>query len=180
MRIVIGVVGIAGSGKTLVSKHLVNKHRFTRLRFAGPLKEMLKAGLGLTDEHIDGSLKQEPLPELGGVTPRHLMQTLGTEWGRRLVHPELWTNRLRSLIEQHDDGVFVVDDVRFANEAACIRSVGGSLWRVVRPGLALGSHISERAQTAIEEDVLINNALDIASLLRSVDALVQPMIKEAA
>lgn len=180
MRIVIGVVGIAGSGKTLVSKHLVNKHRFTRLRFAGPLKEMLKAGLGLTDEHLDGAMKSEPLPELGGVTPRHLMQTLGTEWGRKLVHPELWTHRLRYLIEQQDDGLFVVDDVRFPNEAACIRSVGGVLWRVVRPGLALGNHISERAQSSIDEDVLVNNALDIASLLRSVDALVQPMLSEAA
>lgn len=180
MRVVIGVVGIAGSGKTLVSKHLVAKHGFKRLRFAGPLKEMLKAGLGLTDEQLDGALKTQPIRELGGVTPRHLMQTLGTDWGRRLVHADLWTNRLRSILGEHEDGLFVVDDVRFANEAACIRSAGGSLWKVVRPGLAVGSHASERAQASIDEDVLLNNALDISSLLRSVDAVIKPILKEAA
>ena len=28
------------------------------------------------------------------MTPRLLMQTLGTEWGRNIIHPQLWSNAL--------------------------------------------------------------------------------------
>jgi hypothetical protein len=38
----------------------------------------------------------------------------------------------------------VVDDVRFPNEAAIVRRLGGELWRVERPGTERGtSHASE-------------------------------------
>jgi hypothetical protein len=46
--------------------------------------------LGLKDEHFfDRQLKETPLPVIG-KSPREIMQTLGTEWGRRLVNPDLW------------------------------------------------------------------------------------------
>lgn len=169
--LVIGLIGIAGSGKTLVARHLVERHGFVRHRFAGPLKEMIKVGLGLTDEQLDGDGKNEPIPDCGGCTPRHLMQTLGTEWGRRMIHSDLWINRWRAIVRAETAPLVVVDDVRFPNEATALRSVGGSLWRVYRPGLATSSHASERAQAQIAEDVLINNATSIAEMIRSVDAV---------
>lgn len=170
-KIVVGLIGIAGSGKTLVARHLVEQHGFTRHRFAGPLKEMIKVGLGLTDEQLDGAGKNEPIPDCGGCTPRHLMQTLGTEWGRRMIHSDLWINRWRSIVRADPSPLIVVDDVRFPNEAAALRSVDGVLWRVYRPGLSTSSHASERAQAQIAEDVLINNATSIAEMIRSVDAV---------
>jgi len=45
------------------------------------------------------------------------------------------------------------------------------LWRVYRPGLNTMDHASERAQKAILEDVLINNATSIPALYSSVDHL---------
>lgn len=170
--LVVGLIGIAGSGKTLVARHLVERHGFVRHRFAGPLKEMIKVGLGLTDEQLDGIGKNEPIPDAGGCTPRHLMQTLGTEWGRRMIHSDLWINRWRAIVRAETADLIVVDDVRFPNEASALRSVGGRLWRVYRPGLATSSHASERAQAQIGEDVLINNATSISEMIRSVDAVV--------
>ena len=86
---IIGLTGLAGSGETTVARHLMGMHGFVRHRMAEPLKSMLKA-LGLTEQQIDGDLKEVPCELLGGKTPRHAMQTLGTEWGRDLISQNLW------------------------------------------------------------------------------------------
>lgn len=169
---IIGILGLAGSGKTLVAKHLVEEYEFERMRFADPIKRMLRLGLGLTDEEIDGEAKMTPNAVFGGVTPRHLMQTLGTEWGRRNIHTDIWVNVWRRDVALQTGNV-VVDDVRFPNEAAAIRAMGGVLWRVYRPGLTMDSHVSERMQQNITEDHLINNATSITALLNSTDHLIK-------
>lgn len=173
-RRIIGILGVAGSGKTLVSRHLVQEYGFTRTRFADPIKTMLKAGLGLTDEELDGEKKMQPIARLCNRTPRHFMQTLGTEWGRRLINQEIWINAWRNRILDIEGSV-VIDDVRFPNEALAVRAAGGELWRVYRPGLNTQDHISERANRDITEDVFITNATSIDLLLKSVDVL---MIKD--
>ncbi len=168
---IIGVLGVAGSGKTLVSKHLAEQYGYERTRFAEPIKRMLRS-LGLTEAQVDGDQKMHPLPAFGGATARSMMQTLGTEWGRRAVHTDIWVNLwLRDIAAI--SAPIVVDDVRFPNEVAAIRSLGGALWRVYRPGLNTGEHVSERLQRAIEEDVLITNATTIPALLSSVDLLMK-------
>ncbi len=166
---IVGVLGVAGSGKTLVAKHLVERYGYTRLRFADPIKRMLKE-LGLTDEQLDGDAKMTPMPMFGGATPRGMMQTLGTEWGRRHVYSDIWINVLKAELARCTTPV-VVDDVRFVNEGALISQAGGTLWRVVRPGLNTMDHASERAQRQIEEDVLLLNATTIPALFASVDHL---------
>lgn len=166
----IGIIGLAGSGKTLIAKHLVDHRDYTRTRFADPLKRMLRDGLGLSQEEVDGDLKMTPNPTFGGRTPRYLMQTLGTEWGRKRVTHDIWVNLWKRDVLAIKGDV-VVDDVRFPNEAQAIRDLGGVLWRVDRPGLVTGNHPSESVQAQIQEDVLISNATTIAGLLRSVDHL---------
>lgn len=168
----IGIVGIAGSGKTLIAKHLVERRDYTRMRFADPLKRMLRDGLGLTDEEVDGSQKSTPNSVFAGRTPRYLMQTLGTEWGRKKVSHDIWVNIWKRDAARAGPRV-VVDDVRFPNEADAIRSLGGVIWRVYRPGVVAASHISEQAQAEITEDVLITNATTISALLGSVEHLLR-------
>jgi hypothetical protein len=68
-------------------------------------------------------LKECPIPRLGGITARRLLQTLGTEWGRAL-DPEfwlrIWLNDARNETWAGTRGI-VVDDVRFLNEAFFLR-----------------------------------------------------------
>jgi hypothetical protein len=174
-RIIIGLIGVAGSGKTLVARRIENRG-FTRMRFAGPMKEMLRVGLRLTDEQLDGDQKMVPIAEFGGHTPRTLMQTLGTAWGRNIVGPDLWIRaweRHAAMVQ----GPIVVDDVRFPNEARAVRNAGGVLWRVYRPGLTTMDHISERLQAEIQDDVLLNNATTLDDLDISVDAALASLLE---
>lgn len=140
-----------GSGKSALAGRLVDAHGFQLVKFAGPLKEMATGvlrALGHSEDElermVDGDLKEVIIPEIG-KSPRELFQTLGTEWGRQAVHPNLWVHlAARSIELALRRGPVVVDDVRFANEAVSILAMGGRVLEVLRPGaLKYNSHQSE-------------------------------------
>jgi len=171
MRI-IGLVGRKGSGKSLVAKRLAETHDFTVVPFAKPLKDMLRA-IGLDDVHLTGSLKEKPCPLLLGRTPRWAMQSLGTEWGRDLIHPDLWVHLWREAALRARSSV-VADDVRFVNEAATIRRLGGILVRVVRDipdDPSPDSHASETGTEFIICSSQLENNGTVEQLAAGVDRL---------
>jgi len=60
-------------GKTTVAEHLVAHHRFVRVRFAAPLKEVIGARLfRMTPAQTDGWLKEAPCVDLVGLEPEAL------------------------------------------------------------------------------------------------------------
>jgi hypothetical protein len=110
---------------------------------AGPLKNMLRqylASQGVANESIEemieGAMKHEPQRVLGGKTPRHAMQTLGTEWGRDCMGVDFWCDAAKTqILKSVKNGLsVVVDDVRFPNEAKMIQDIGGFMVCVRRPG----------------------------------------------
>jgi hypothetical protein len=135
------------SGKSTIARHLATGHGFQVLPMAQPLRDMLGPlllGLGLSQADAERYLRQDkatPIPGLG-CTARHLMQTLGTDWGRLQVHPDLWVRCWSAQAAQHRR--LVADDVRFSNEAAAIHALGGQVWKVWRPDAVLDCpHASE-------------------------------------
>jgi hypothetical protein len=131
-RTIVGIAGPIGSGKSTIAGILTSQFGFSRVRFAGPLKNMMTA-LGLSVRQVDGDLKEVPSDLLCGKTPRHAMQTIGTEWGRDLIGNDLWINAWKASVERlPGNSAIVVDDVRFPNEADAIREAGGVLLMVTR------------------------------------------------
>ena len=71
----------------------------------------------------------------GAPTARRLLQTIGTEWGRGCVHPDLWTCIAMcdvGLALREGADIIVFDDVRFEEEAQAIRDSGGVVVHVFR------------------------------------------------
>lgn len=165
---IIGFAGPIGAGKTAAADHLCRAHGFARIRFAGPLKDMMRA-IGLSDREVDGDLKETPSALLCGRTPRHAMQTLGTEWGRELIAPDLWTT-LWSHRARRGGTPVVADDVRFGNEVAAIHALDGIIVRIERPGCTASGHASETQ--AIDVDLTIVNDGSLEAFLAEVDRLV--------
>lgn len=150
---IIGFSGPIGCGKSYAAAHMVNRHGFTLHKMAGPLKNMMRA-VGLTEEHIEGKLKEVPCDFLCGKTPRHAMQTIGTEWGRDLIGADLWIR-----LWQHNmpDGNVVCDDIRFPNEAETIQSAGGLVVKINRAGCEpFDGHASETFYN-VPCDIELNN-----------------------
>lgn len=175
---IIGLCGAIGAGKSTVAKILVQYHSRTLLPLAGPLKNMLMS-LGLTYDQVYGSQKEVPSDLLCGKTPRHAMQTLGTEWGRNHVGQELWTKAWLAQLSQLPHDLIVVDDVRFANEFAMIRDLGGVIVDVWRDSLgpSAQTHASERDRLAITPDFIIVNGGTEADLLHEVEFMLKSTSK---
>lgn len=176
---VIALTGLAGSGKSTASKYLVEKHGYQLVKFAGPLKDMLRA-IGLGEGHIEGAHKETDLAMLSGHTPRYAMQTLGTEWGRKCMGEDFWTNLWRSRVDSvlAFDGRVVVDDCRFPNEADEVRKLGGVVWQLVGRGGIAGSHESEAG--CGEPDAVVDNSHYIKNLNYEINRLLYPSQRDAA
>lgn len=179
---VVGLVGHKGSGKSVAAEALLGAG-FTRLKFADPLKDMVRQLLfasGLDHESvermIEGDLKEVPAAELNGKTPRYAMQTLGTEWGRQLIGETFWVDAWRrrargSIFAGHR---VVADDVRFQNEADAVLSLGGVLIRIERPGIVVDAqHPSERSIAGIECRYNVINGAGIDELRGAISRIIR-------
>lgn len=155
---IIGIAGKAGSGKDTVADFLVQEHGYVKYSWAAPIKAAL-AAMGFP-EPADRDLKEAIIPELG-VSWRHLAQTLGTEWGRKLAHPDLWL----ILAARHMTERTVIADVRFENEAAMVRENGGVILHMTGRQADLGaaaSHASEAGLWVWAKDYVIDNSYDFS------------------
>ena len=160
-----------GCGKTTVA-NMLPEHR--TVSFAAPIKRAvwsMVTDLGLVEcFHCVYRDKEAIIPGIG-VSARHMMQTLGTEWGRACIHPDFWVMIARAETQRilADGGSVVIDDVRFPNESAMIRDLGGELWRIDRPGVTYdGNHSSEGALNDITPDRVIINDGTITQLKEKV------------
>ena len=138
------------SGKTSVATFL-ERYGYQRVSFATPVKAMAITML----EHLGYSTmratqlvyeeKSTLIPEIR-TTSRHILQTLGTEFGRECIHPELWTICWTAQACQllAADTPVIADDVRFLEEAHAIKSLGGEMWHLSRDGyVRTTTHASE-------------------------------------
>lgn len=164
---IIGITGPARSGKdTLASALLDETVTGERMSFASPIRGFVAGLLGVTvGELEDGPIKEAPQAEFGGKSPRQMMQTLGTEWGRTLVDEDLWINVARRKLLRYTamhrslrPELVVFSDVRFENEAAMLRNLGGVIVHVHRPGAAtVHAHVSEAGVAFDSKDIKVHN-----------------------
>ena len=172
MSRLIGIAGRAGSGKDTAGAHLVSNHGFSQYAFADPIRAMLAAlGAFPAADLLDRDAKEKVIDWLG-KSPRQMAQTLGTEWGRELVHPQLWVLMAQRRWEaaQAAGEDLVITDVRFANEARWIRDQGGMVILLSRPDTeAVSAHASEQVDLSPLADWLIDNNDSIGMLKRCVN-----------
>lgn len=171
----IGITGFAGSGKDTVGCILAD-YGFQRFAFADALREEVAAQLDGADYPMPTCFSPLAIEALSFADPaevyakpttprmRALLQEWGTEY-RRAQNPAYWSH----VVAERMAGVerACITDVRFADEAEFVRSRGGVVWRVNRPGYGPSAHASERLDFAADYE--IDNSGDEGHLLRQVN-----------
>jgi hypothetical protein len=155
---IIGLAGPAGCGKTFVASLVPDA---AVIQIADPIYAALSAILGIQDTVLrQRATKERPIDWLG-KSPRQLLQTLGTDWGRTLVAEDIWLRIARRRIEElAASGVstVVIADVRFDNEARMVQEMGGEVWGVDRgPTAGVSPHVSESGLSPGMVDRVIDN-----------------------
>jgi hypothetical protein len=168
---IVALSGVAGSGKTTAADYLGKRYGYVRVKFADPIKDMLRA-IGLTDRHLEGDLKEKP--QHFGKSPRFLLQTLGTEWARDTIHQDfwvnIWCNRVWDLLKQGKR--VVVDDVRFANEILAVRALQGAIYRVETVRVTATANKDHSSENPISGHcAIIHNNDSIENLYAQIDKL---------
>ncbi len=172
MKNLIVFCGLAGSGKTTAAEYLVANHGFTRMSFAAPLRDMLRA-IGVSDYYLtDG--KEKPCPALMGRTARHCLQTLGTQWGRGHLDENIWAHiageRIKAALAEGK--LVVTDDCRFDNEAELLLGMGATIVVLHKAGeVRRSDHASEAGISPVYTTCEIH-AADKGELFSKIEQLV--------
>lgn len=144
-RKIISVSGFMGSGKDSMATYLIENRGFVKLSFARALKDMVATLFcwdrelleGVTEESRDWREQVDRWwtdeLDLGiDVTPRWVLQNMGTEVMRKNFHHDIWVLNIRRWLQMHPDTDVVFTDTRFLNEFQALREEGATILGIHR------------------------------------------------
>lgn len=198
---IVGFVGLIGSGKDTAADHLVTAWDFKRDSFANTLKDAVANIFHWDRELLQGQTAESRAwreevddwwaERLGipHLTPRWVLQFFGTDVCRDNFSNDIWVASLERKLMGTKDNI-VISDVRFPNEIWAIKNAGGTIIRIQRGPLpawwdtarstpGIGSipdvHASEWAWVSEGEDYVIHNDGDIADFYVSINKVIDSM-----
>lgn len=170
-----------GMGESFFSKVI-------SVKFADKLKDMVCLLIGCSSEDLeDERFKNTQLDDIWWkegepITPRIMLQKLGTDAIRNHFHKDTWVNAtLVDYDKQHmfrpmnenELPLWIVTDMRFPNELKAIKDRNGITIRVNRLNIIQDNHPSETALDESTFDYIIHNDGDMNDLVDSVYSVLQ-------
>jgi hypothetical protein len=192
--ILIALTGAARAGKDSVADRLVERHGFTKISFAAPLKRILRAQDPILGHHpfrkgelvrLSEALANESEDAIKQNFPeyRRLMENLGTEGIREEDEDFFVKKALSQIRDESKDERYVFSDARLPNEVDGMREWTladeiAEAWHIVRPSLVgpVGEqHASAVLHGNLGEDREVVNDSTLDDLCGIVDAIVEEL-----
>jgi hypothetical protein len=146
MRKIIAITGLKGSGKDTTADYIIKQYpNWEKDSFAGTLKDAVSVIFGWDRKMLAGETpedreiretRDEYWSEKFGyeITPRIILQQLGTDCLRNHLHKNIWVDSLEKKIRNTTKNI-IITDCRFKNELDMLRSLGATIVRVERDTL---------------------------------------------
>ena len=186
----IGLVGLIGSGEDTVAERLITHHGYKRDSFAKSLKDAVSSMFNWDREMLEGNTtssrhwREQPdkfwSERMGAeITPRWVLQYFGTEVMRQGMYDGIWVD---SVIGRYKGENTVISDTRFQNEIKTIKAHGGMIVLVKREEIPTreemqkqGAHQSEWDWIGSNFDYIIDNTSSLEGLNANVDQFIHQL-----
>jgi len=136
-KTIFSVSGPIGSGKDTIGNYLIQNHGYHRMSFSYVLKKVVSVLFGWDLEMLEGltpemrakRLEVDPWWQqaLGNkfesVTPRDMLQYIGTEVFRDHFHRNIWATACMRQIHDSPHDKIVLTDTRFLNELMAVNEL---------------------------------------------------------
>jgi dephospho-CoA kinase len=187
---IIAITGLCRSGKDEIANYLAQNHRFKLCKVASALKQAIKVIFNMTDDQVEGHLK-EVVDDRWGISPRQALQFIGTDIMQYKIQELLphigrsfWIRQLCESISYDPSMRIAISDIRFFHEVEELKKQFPNqvvVLKVIR-NIALSrykiDHPSEIEWQYIKEDILVENNDTISDLHSKVkDALASYLIE---
>ena len=163
--VLIGICGRALAGKSTCAQAMVGHCGGRVVAMADSLRDVVEAAFGSRYETQEAKLATDPFwaPRLGErwSTGRQILQRVGSELFRELVHPDFWLFHLELRLSRlAGEPLIVIPDVRFDNEAQWVRAHGGWMLHLIRADQppSADAHQSERGISPAHIDQVLTSS----------------------
>ena len=197
---IVGLSGQKRSGKDTIAAYLVKEHNFERKAFADPLKRSVAALFDIPYSEVDKlKLDDDLLVGIGSngkpeydqwiqyegfraLSFREFLQRYGTESHRDVFGQDFWLDHTLPVQGFYPGRAIVVTDVRFTNEAARIRELGGIVVRVSRNNSSAAPSDQDQHRSEVIDfdwDYLIENDGSFGDLYAHIEDMLCHLIDTA-
>lgn len=175
----IGIHGKKGSGKSTLAVEVGKCLNYDGFQvsvdmFAKPLKVAACAMFGWEPDWLEDENFKSSLDPVSGKEVRYILQTLGTEWARAMIHQDIWMRLFQHRVTEflrHPGRAVIVSDVRFENEAEVVRQMGGTIVHVLNYEVKLDENSFHPSEAGIErldtDPVFVNKPSEGMDVLRA-------------
>lgn len=168
---VIAVVGFIGEGKDTVANYISQNYNYNKESFAKPLKDIVSIVFDWNRDLLEGNnsmsrfWREQTDPYWSSVigydvTPRYILQHVGTEMFRNMISPNIWSEVLKRKILNRPSENFIISDVRFQEEINMLKEFNVTFVRV-KKHTPSWQDIGYRASNGSSKDALILKEMKI-------------------
>lgn len=171
MKKIIGILGHIGSGKDTAAKFYIETQNYKKISFADTLKDVLSVVFSWDRTMLEGTTAQSRnwrnIPDLYWstklgfeVTPRKMLQQIGTDLFRNHLSPVIWSSNVELKILNSTSDI-VVSDVRFEEEYNKLKELGAVFIRIDKETLPEWEPIALRAILGSVDDIRLLKEMGI-------------------
>ena len=142
---IIAICGFQSSGKDTLANILIKKYGYKKLSFGGTVKDVASIIFNWDRKMLEGDSKESrewrekvddwwsKKLEIKNLTPRYILQQIGTDLFRNNFHKDIWINCLEKKLIDYDK--VVITDCRFPNELKILNKYNATIIQIYRGNL---------------------------------------------